>query len=471
VASNFAVLGLAEVVCRALSVLVTLALARRLGSSGLGRVMFAFNVVFWLVLVVRDCFETVVTREIARHPGVTRGLVNHVLAVKLVLALALLVALAAAGAVGLSDPVDRWILILYGLLLLTTALGLDFVFRGKETVGLVALSLGLRTAIYCAGVWWTVTDVSRIVLVPIWLTLGEFTGIALVWAVYVKEHGVPRPGFRPRRLLVLFGRGRSVGLIHFCQAVIMSADLTVVGLMSGWSDVGHYGAPQLIVSAVMAFGIILQQVVLPPLSRSGSGPAGEGRRVVDFAVRVLVTGFVPVAVGGAVLAGPLMRLLFPAEYGASSGLLLALGIWKAPVLCLAFLYQTALIALKRESEGLRLLVWGSVGSVPMIALSRWAFDLPGASVGVLVVGSVLAAAGYARLAAVGHQPAAGHHLLKPAVGSVVMVPVCLAAAKVHVALGVAAGAAVYVVTLKLIGGLDFGCMPGCREAAGGGEAA
>ena len=83
IASNFAVLGVAEVVCRGCSVLATLALTRRLRPAGYGRVEFAFNVVFWLVLIVRDCFETIVTREVARHPRITRSLVNHVLAVKL----------------------------------------------------------------------------------------------------------------------------------------------------------------------------------------------------------------------------------------------------------------------------------------------------------------------------------------------------------------------------------------------------
>src|SRR5436305_12872712 len=68
VASNFAVLGLAEVSCRAISMLVSLSLTRRLGMDGFGRIEFAFNIVFLLVLMVRDCLETIITREIAGHP-------------------------------------------------------------------------------------------------------------------------------------------------------------------------------------------------------------------------------------------------------------------------------------------------------------------------------------------------------------------------------------------------------------------
>ena len=52
IASNFAFLSLAELICRATSVIVSLSLMKRLGVVGYGRVEFAFNVVFWLVLLV-----------------------------------------------------------------------------------------------------------------------------------------------------------------------------------------------------------------------------------------------------------------------------------------------------------------------------------------------------------------------------------------------------------------------------------
>ena len=232
IASNFAVMGFAEVVCRAISVVLTLSLTRRLGPSGFGRIEFAFNIVFWLVLIVRDCFETIITREIARHPRLTRALVNHVLAVKLTLAPG-----HAGGALGVRalrflGGGRSWVLILYGLLLLTTALGLDFVFRARETMGLIAVSLCVRTSVYCAGVWYWVSGPSQVLLVPLWLAAGEITGIALVWAVYAREYGLPRPVLGPRFLAVFFRRGRSVGLIHLCQAVIISADLLVVGVLS-----------------------------------------------------------------------------------------------------------------------------------------------------------------------------------------------------------------------------------------------
>ena len=243
IASNFAWLSLAEVICRGTSVAVTLALAKRLGPAGYGRVEFAFNIVFWLVLLVRDAFEVITSRELARHPRLIRPLVNHVLAIKGTIALGLFATLATIGQLTLSTPSDRAILTLYGLLLVTTALGLDFVYRSTERMGLVALSLCIRTLVYAGGVWFWVSDASRIVWVPAWLALGEASGIALVWTCYARRYGLPRPLFGVRFLRILLQRGRSVCLIQVAQTVIGSADLMVVGLMSPWEEIGCYGRP------------------------------------------------------------------------------------------------------------------------------------------------------------------------------------------------------------------------------------
>ena len=116
------------------------------------------------------------------------------------------------------------------------------------------------------------------------------------------------------------------------------------------------------ITAVLTFGLIFQQVVFPTLARSWRKTAASGRHALNALVQVLVAGLIPVAVGGTILAGPLVRFL-PEKYAGAS-LLLALGIWKAPLLNLAYLYQTTLIAVNREAAGVRLLLAGAIASGP-----------------------------------------------------------------------------------------------------------
>jgi O-antigen/teichoic acid export membrane protein len=452
IASNFAFLSAAELVCRTTSVIVTLTLAKRLGVAGYGRIEFAFNVVFWLVLLLRDSSDVIVSRELSRHPRLIRPLVDQVLAYKTLLALVLFSALALVGSLTLADRSDWRTLVLYGSMLFTTAIGLDFVFRGRERMGLVALSLCIRTGIYAVGVLFFVRDSSRIAWVPLWLTGGEAVGISIVWLSYLKNYRLPRPRISLRFLTIMVQRGRTVCLIQLSQAVIISADLLVVGFLSSWGDVGLYGAPYRMVTALLTFGLILQQAAFPTLSRLWREKAGAGREALDSLVEVLMTGLVPVAVGCTILADPLVHLVLPSAY-AGAGTLLALGIWRAPLLILAYLYQTTLIALNRESVGVRTLVAGAIGIVPLVAVLRLSMGLPGASLAVILIGLGLVLTGYGCLAREGRQPAWHHHLARPVLASLTMIPVCLALKQFHVLLAVVGGAITYAAFWVALGGL------------------
>lgn len=452
-ASNFAALSVAEIACRAISVVVTLALAQRLGRAGYGRIEFAFNAVFWLVLLVREGLDVIATREIARHPRLIRPLVNHILAIRCCLALALLSGLVVVGYFSFSEATEWIILSLYGLMLLTTAIGLDFVYRGLERMTLVAVSLLIRTAIYAVGVGIWVTDISRIEWVPICLVGGELCGIALVWGCYLRSYGIPRPTLRATRALrTIIRRGRPVYLIQIAQAVIGSSDLLIVGLLSQWADVGLYGAPHRVVAAILTFGIIFRQVVFPMLARSWRSSPAEGKAALDGMVRVLMIGLLPIAVGATVLAEPLIALLLGPDYRGAA-VLLAVGAWRIPLLTLAFLYQSALIALNREAAGVRMLLGAAVVIGPLTAFLRLRFGLEGAAVSVVIVALLLTIAGYRSLKAAGRAPAWHHHLGAPLLASAAMVPACLWLAQWHVLLAVAGGGVVYLAALALLQGL------------------
>lgn len=453
IAANFAALTGAEMICRAASVLVTLALTRRLGTAGNGRIEFCFNVVFWLVLLVRDGLEVIAAREIARHGKLVRSLVGYVLAVKGLLATFLYIALSIVGGLTIADPAERSILQVYGLLLFTTAMGLDFVYRGTERMGLIAGSLIVRAAVYSGGVGLLVFDSGRIVWVPAFLVAGEAIGISLVWWRYVKQYGRPRLSLRGLAPRVLLKRGGSIYLIQIAQAVIGSIDLLIVGLLSRYQDIGLYCIPHRMAMFVLTFGLIAQQAIFPALSRGWRDRPDSARQALDASVRFLVLGMLPLAVGTTILADPLIRFLhLPADY-QGAGRLLALGIWRAPILTLAYLYQTSLIAWNKERLGVGLLVGGAIAAAPLVGSLGWSFGNQGAAVGVVLVALGLLVAGYILLAREARQPAWHHHLFRPAIASAVMVPVCLLLRDRGVWLAVPAGASIYFAALYALGGI------------------
>ncbi len=457
-ARNFAALGAAEIACRGTSVAVALALTHRLGPAGYGRAEFAFGVVGWLILLIRDGFDLTGAREVARNPGRIRSLVNHLLGLRLAIAAGLLGLLVAVGCLTLETAGDRGLLALYGLLLLTTGAGLDYAFRGLERMGVIAASLLVRTGVYAAGVGLLVQGPERLAWVPALLVLGEAAGIGLIWAVYARRYGLPRPRLRQsRRVALLLRRGRSVALVQIAQAVLATADLLVVGLLNGWSDVGIYSAPHRLTTAVLTFGLIVPQVAFPGLARAWRSDPERARRALDGCVRWLALGLVPVAVGTTVLAGPLVRLLLHDAFAASAPLL-AIGIWRAPLLIVAALYQTALIALNRESSGVRLLVLTAAIAGPMVVVGHALGGLAGAAAVPVLIGLGLVLAGYRGLARLGRAPAWHHHLARPLIAATAMAGACHPLRDRPV-LAVLAGAATYGLILLVLEGLRPGCWP------------
>lgn len=463
---NFAALSLAEIGCRGASIAVALLLAQRLGTAGYGRIEFAFGVVGWLILLVRDGFDLTGAREVARHPGRIPTLVNHLLGLRLALAVGLLVWLVLGARLTLRSSADQALVALYGLLLLTTASGLDYVFRGLERMGVIAVSLLVRTGVYAATVARLVQGPERLVAVPALLALGEAVGIGLVWAAYIQEHGWPRPTLRrSQQVARLLRRGRSVALVQIAQAVLATVDLLVVGVLGSWSEVGLYGAPHRLTTAVLTFGLILPQVAFPGLARSWRADPEHGRRALDQCVRLLAIGLVPIVVGTVLLASPLVGLLLQGDF-AGSAPLLALGIARAPLLIVAYLYQTALIALNREAAGARVLALAAVASAPLVALGLSLGGLRGAALVPVAIALGLVLAGYGSLARLGRAPAWHHHLGRPLGAAGLMALACLPL-RPQPLLAVPLGAAVYGLSLLALGGLAPLGGPGKPDVAEG----
>jgi O-antigen/teichoic acid export membrane protein len=255
-----------------------------------------------------------------------------------------------------------------------------------------------------------------------------------------------------RFIRVFFKRSQPVFMIQLAQIVLGSMDLIVVGLFCSWEQVGLYGAPHRMATAGLTFGMIFQQVVFPTLARSWRDTPTACRTSLDTLVRGLMIGLVPLAIGVTILSTPLVRFLLPSSY-EGAGQLLAVGIWRVPLLSLAFLYYMTLIALNRESAGIRLLAAGAVGSGPLVAVLLWKFGMIGATLAIVCVALTLVIAGYGCLAREHRQPAWHHHLVKPLIASLAMVPVCLILLRWHVLAAVCGGAIAYIVALSSLGGL------------------
>jgi O-antigen/teichoic acid export membrane protein len=390
-ASQFALLGVAELVCRILSLAIVLELVRRVGRDGFGRIEFCFNLVYWLIFVIRDGVELVFYRELSRRQRPNPRIVGAYVSLKLQLAMLLWAWLVAFSLVAFRDGADRFLLCSFGVLLIPTSIGLDNVFRSRERAGIVAASLVVRTGLYVTGVWFFVTDSTRLTWVP-WLFLaGELAGIALVWRRFSFEYGLPRLNFaRGRRIAApVLTQGQGILGLQLAQVALASMDVLIIGFLDSWSLVGLYGAPHRIVAAAVTFAVIFQQVLLPQLVRSWTSrrdrQSAEIRRIIAASLAVIVPGTLLVSL----FSGPIVGFLFSADF-ADAAPLLAIGIWRVPIMVVGSIHLTALVATHREREGVRILSGCLAVAVPLVIVAHANFGLEGTAC-AMVAASLLTA--------------------------------------------------------------------------------
>ncbi len=365
--SQFAVLSLAEVVCRLISLAVVVQLARRLGRDGYGRIEFSFNIVFWLIFVIRDGVELVFCREVARRTRVKPQLINAFVSLKFLIAIGLWLLLSIFAFLVFRQKSDATLVCSYGALLLTTSLGLDNVFRGLEKPGIVAISLVLRSILYAAGVSILISTSDDIRLVPLVLFASEALGISIVWARYGLEFGLPRPSFRHARRfgLAVLAQGRSVLGIQLAQVILASIDVMLIGLIDSWGQVGLYGAPHRIISAALTFGLIFQQILLPHLVRSGTSHSRQNpiaiRRITLYAMAAIMPMTLVISLCGRMVIDTLFTLEFDHAWP-----LLTIGVWRVPLLAINSIHIATLVATHREREGFRILARCILLAVPVV---------------------------------------------------------------------------------------------------------
>jgi len=137
---NFAVLSAAQTAGRLLAFAVTVHLTRTLMAEGFGSVAFATSVLAGAALLVDLGFDSLGPLEVARGRVPVPALARNVVALRLLLAVPALAALALFAWLAPVTTATKAVVALYGLSLLANAVDLNWIFLGAERMGVVPVS-------------------------------------------------------------------------------------------------------------------------------------------------------------------------------------------------------------------------------------------------------------------------------------------------------------------------------------------
>jgi O-antigen/teichoic acid export membrane protein len=453
-------LGGGVILARIVAFIGTAYLARTLGSYAFGIVGFATTITAFLAIAVRNAFDPVGAREVARTPAAASPLAAGVAVIKAAIVMLAIIALALVAA-ALDKPAEvKLVVLLSGLTLLPLAVDTRWVYRGLARNRWVGASMVLAQIIYVLCLLTVVKAPADVLWVLPALALGELVGACYLALPLLREWNWKVDLERAWNIL------RSSGFLvasSILGALTRTVDVILIALLLGEAQVGLYSAAYRICFLLAALALALHSAYLPRLARAAADSIETTTALTQRAFQSAASLAVPCAIGGWILAGPMLENLFGEPFTPARNslrlLLVAMGI-----LFLDGVLLQILVVFDRTRP--ELLIRGIAAGLNLVLNLLWIprYGIEGAAMAtVLAEISVL----LLRLL-VGRRLGVrigGRFLLKPLLASAVMAGVMLWIGP-HIPWWVTflTGGVTYLVSLAALRGLPQDLIPGKAES-------
>ncbi|MGI8633256.1 MAG: flippase [Solirubrobacterales bacterium] len=423
---NVSLRALGDIISKVATLVLFVAIARELGEDSLGDVVFALSLAALVIVPAALGTEELMGREVARDFSQVHRYLPNLVALRTVMTVPLLAGsvgvLAALGYTG--DELLVVVLVSLAVAFESLAIPWQSAFQAFERLGLVSASVVAQRVVSTTIGVAVLAKGGDVLAVAVAFPVGSFVGWAL--AVYLMRSRIVRIRWQldPSGWGSLIRRGIPNGIADLAFTVLLRVDSVLLGLLRGGADsnrqVGLYGAAFRLIESTMFISWSLSGALFPWFSRSSDSHA----RGYQLALKASMTLLMPLAAGLAVLAGPVVELLYGDRF---AGAVLPMRIL-AGLIVLYGVNQLAVAVLVARGQPLRFARLAGGAAALNIALNL-ALIPPlgavGAAIAATASGVALAAAGLLAvqgvLGRVNMLPVA----LGPALGALAMVAVGL----------------------------------------------
>jgi len=323
-------------------------LARVLGPGGFGKINFAIAIITYFTLIANMGLPLLGTREIAREKDKIKDYIGNILILRLCLALlgfCLLLLLAFF----LNKPLEiKYLIIFYGFGFIPSALLLDWAFQGVEKMEYIGLGNILATAIYVVLVLSFVKSPEQILLIPCFQVAGSLLAAAILFSIFAKNFG--KPVFKIDLVFwkSLIRQSLPIGFSLIMAQIFYNIDTVMLGFMRSDEEVGYYNAAYKIIMLFIFVIGVYHDAIFPVISNYYKTSLDSLRKLLSVTQELMVAVAVPLAVGGTILARPIINLLYGTDY--NNGIIaFQILIWAVVIIYINTAYSRGLLACKKEN--------------------------------------------------------------------------------------------------------------------------
>ncbi len=325
----------AEALAKLLALLTQVVAARYLGKEGFGVFSFAFSLTGALTVFVDTGLSLYLTREVSREPDRARDYLRSVMGLKLGLSLATAVLLVAGLGVSELSRETVCVALLIGVSLMVhgfTDLYLA-VFRAFEQMALVSvLTVLARVLFFALGLAVLLMGADVLLFSAAFCFTSVLCFFIARWQMRV-SYQFKFAEFSWQLVRKIVRQAAPVcGALLFTY-IYFRIDAVLVFFLAGKAETGRYAAAFKLIEALFLLMASVRLALFPVFSKSFKNDRDAGVRLWRESARYLLLITLPLAVGMAVCASPIVELLYGERY-AGAGIVLAGMALGFPLLCL-----------------------------------------------------------------------------------------------------------------------------------------
>ncbi|MCK4519296.1 MAG: flippase, partial [Candidatus Omnitrophica bacterium] len=317
IVKNTTILTSAEIINKALSLFLYIAIANYLKAAGYGR--FSFIMAFLALFHVLANFglNKLIIREVAKNKEITRGYVSFMMKLKTFFSLSAYLIFILCVCLMKKSPEVIYGAYLIGLSMIFISLSNVYlsVFNAHEKLEINAFSLILIKIIIVGLVILFISLKGSLLLILSAFVAGEAFRLLVLWLVYDKsfkcklsEEAVKLPVKRILKTAFPFVLAGAASLIY------MHVDKIMISVIKGDEAVGWYSAAYTLIVGLMFIPRCYTLSVFPAISRY----AESSKRLLNISwqrsVKYLLIISLPIAVGVFILAERFINILYHSGY-------------------------------------------------------------------------------------------------------------------------------------------------------------
>ncbi|MDZ7798474.1 MAG: flippase [Patescibacteria group bacterium] len=377
-------LGAAELINGVLMFFLVIWLARYLGATVYGKLMFTISIVNLFSIITDFGLTSLFTRQVARYKNEVRRYVANIISIKIFLSIIAFILLFVVLFIVKKDNQTITLLYLMSIWMILNSFSTFFqsVFRAFEKMKYEALIKVIYvTNIFILGVI-TISLNLNVIFLAWFYVLSVFVS-ALIAILFVKKYFCSITlKFNFKFWKELLKKSWPFALSAMFIMIYYYMDSVMLGFMGQDKEVGWYNAAyRPIMFLIMVSGLI-STAFFPAISKLYKQSINRLENLIYKFSKTIFIISIPMAIGGVLVGHDLIILLFGAEY-TKSILAFQILIWTASIIYISSIFGPTLQACDQQKKHLFGVGLGALMNIILNIILIPLFSLYGAAIATL----------------------------------------------------------------------------------------